>query len=301
MKERLSSKASTLKRIVKRDKQGIQMIDPLQIPESDTEIYGTNHSLFIEERPIRMEPLHDEQEKIIPDVFEQTGGFKIYKLFIGDFDESGNGLQRIINKLQQSQPEDVLEFHIASNGGLISELLELYNLCNTLFFGRVTTFVNHGYSAGGWAFLFGTDRCVYEHSDLMWHSYSGGAAGKRDDMITQLNHNDKRINKFLMGTLEPYFTKKELKKMNKGKDYWMGAEEALDRGLATHIMRNGAVETAQDYLEALYPKRKIAREKKEAKLIKKLTKEAKKVTKEAKKVEKKAKVKVKEEVGSSNE
>ncbi len=245
---------------------------PQPVPFDENTIYANNHSLFIEEQPIRMEPARDENGKIIEGLFEQAGGFSLYKLFIGDFEENGNGIQRIINALQNAHPEDVLELHISSHGGLVSELIELYNLVDTLFYKRVTTYCNFGYSAGALASLFGEDRIIYEHSDWMMHSYSGGFIGKRDDMLTHLEHEDKRISKFFNDIMTPYFTKKELKKMEGGKDFWMSAEEMLDRGIATHIMVKGLIITAVDYLEDIHPKRKVKREKAEKKAAKKALK-----------------------------
>jgi len=246
----------------------------LPVMPEDNAIHGEQHSLFWENRPHEMMPLGDEA----PGFFEEQKPFTLFKLFLGDFSEGGNGMQRIINKLQTAKPDDVLEFHISSHGGFVEELLELYNLCDTMFHKGVTTFVNYGYSAGGWAFLIGEERVVYEHSDLMFHSYSGGAYGKRDDMITHLEHSDKRINSFLMGTLAPYFSKKETKKMLKGKDYWLNSKQMLERGIATHIMVKGEVITAKDYLNPPKPKTK-KEQKAEIKALKKVMQAAEKAAK----------------------
>ena len=248
---------------------------PSLFPE-DNSIHGEHHSLFWENKPHEMLPLGDEA----PGFFEEQKPYTIFKLFLGDFGENGNGMQRIINKLQSAKPEDVLEFHISSHGGFVEELLELYNLCDTMFHGKVVTFVNFGYSAGGWAFLIGKERVVYEHSDLMFHSYSGGAYGKRDDMINHLEHSDKRINTFLLGTLEPYFTKKEIKKMNKGKDYWLNSTQMLERGIATHIMLKGKIVPADEFLNPKSEKEKA----KEAKALEKAIAKARKAAEAAAKV-----------------
>ena len=229
----------------------IQEMQEIQIPmipgPAEDAIYADNHSLFWEVIPGSLDPLEDENGPI-PKVFTKTESYTLYKLFVGDFDEHSNGMQKITHKLQKAKPQDILEFHISSNGGVVDELLELYNLVDSMFSSRTTTFVNYGYSAGGWAFLMGRDRVVYEHSDLMFHSYTGGSYGKREDMINQLEHNDKRINRFLMGSLKPYFTKKEIKKMNKGKDYWLDSKDMLERGIATHIIVKGEVTTREDYM-----------------------------------------------------
>ncbi len=275
----------------------IEEIPMMPVMPGENEVFAQNHSLFIDEKPVVMEPLRDEDQNIVEGFFEQTGGYKVYKLFLGEFSESGNGIQRIINKLQEANPEDILEFHVSSNGGSVDELIELYNLCDTLFYGRVTTFANHAYSAGAWSFLMGTDRVLYEHSSLMWHSYSGGFGGKRQDLMDHMKHEDSRLNVFLMGTLEKYFTKKEIKKMNKGKDFWINTKEACERGIATHVMTKGEVLTAEDYLQSIDPKfikaqkRKAKKEaKKEAKaLTKALTKATKSLSKPKEEIIKKTK------------
>ncbi len=231
----------------------------------DKTIFAENHSLFIEEKPSMMVPVKDENGNQIETLFEQTPSYTVNKLFLGAFDENGNGMHRIANRLQESSPNSTLEMHISSRGGYVHELIELYNLVNTVFHKNVVTYCNYGYSAGALAFLMGSDRVVYEHSDWMMHSYSGGFGGKRDDMITHLEHEDARLQKFFNQMMKPYFTKKELKKMQKGKDFWMGAEEMLKRGIATHIIIDGESMTAQDYLDKLYPKRKKKRLKREAK------------------------------------
>ena len=251
-------------------------LNPLNTPDDET-VFADNHSLFIDRRPMSMEPVHQEDGTQIDGIFEQVPAYTVYKLFIGEFMENGNGIQRILAKLQEAEPDDILEFHIASRGGVIDELLEIYNLCDTLFYGRVTTYCNYGYSAGAMAFLFGQERLIYEHSDWMMHSYSGGFGGKRQDLLDQMKHEDKKLARFFTDIISPYFTQKEIKKIQKGKDFWLNAEQMLERGIATHIMVHGALITAQDYLEAKDPSLKVARLKQEKKEKKKQAKELKKL------------------------
>ena len=82
----------------------------------------------------------------------------------------------------------------------------------------------------------------------MWHSYAGGFMGKRQDMLDHLEHEDKRLETFLMGTLHPYFNKTEIKKMNQGKDFWIDTKEACQRGICTHVAINGTLVTADAYI-----------------------------------------------------
>lgn len=260
-----------------RTSQGIPQ-EPVQ-PMEDTPntIESEFHTLFMEEIPVSFNQLILEDGPV-DDIFEKVGGYNIYKLFLGVFDDIGKGTQKLINKLQQSN-HTALELHISSEGGSFDELVEYYDVVSSYFSG-VTSFLSFGYSAGAIAFLFGEERVVYEHSSWMTHSYAGGAYGKRDDMLTQLKHSDDRIQKFFDKMLSPYFSKKEMKKMAQGKDYWMNSEQMLERGIATSIIIDGESLSAQEYLENLYPERKDKR----------LAKEAKKAAKKEKKENKTQKV-----------
>ncbi len=238
------------------------------VPQEDEKVIKTdNNTLFVEEKPPIFEPLIDhESNQPIPGIFEEHQGYTLYKLFLGDFMEESTGNHSIINKLQQGNPmTDVVELHISSYGGDMAELLELYNTLNSMYTETCSTFLNFGYSAGALAFLFGSERIVYEHSDWMIHSYSGGTFGKRDDMLTHIKHSDKMITKFFNKILGPYFTKKELRNINRGDDFWMDAEEMIKRGIATGIIIDGVYSTRDDYLDILDPKRVKKREKAEKK------------------------------------
>ena len=89
---------------------------PLNLPNDET-IYADNHTLFIERVPETQVPVYNENGEILEGYYKTEPGFTIYKLFIGEFLEAGNGVQRIISKLQEADPDDMLEFHISIRGG----------------------------------------------------------------------------------------------------------------------------------------------------------------------------------------
>ncbi len=265
--------------------------EPLIIPDDNPNIVESEfHTLFMEEVPVTFDQLFMEDGPV-EGIYEKSGGYNIYKLFIGGFADSGKGTQKIVNKLQQAQ-HTALELHISSEGGSFDEVVEYYDVISSYFSG-VTSFLSYGYSAGAIAFLFADDRIVYEHSSWMIHSYSGFMGGKRADMLDQIKHSDDRIQKFFERMLKPYFNRKELKKMAQGQDYWLNSEQMLERGIATSIIVNGERFTAQEHLENLYPKRKEKRLKKEATDKKKSEKAEKKAlkSKKAQKDKKKSKKK----------
>jgi len=243
-------------------------------------IESLNNTLYIEETPETFEQVQVEGE-FVDGLYSPVGGYKLYKLFVGDFEEDQTGMHDIINELQKGKPNDLLELHISSYGGDITELLNLYNIVNSMYKNNCDTFLNFGYSAGAIAFLLGANRTVFEHSNWMIHSYSGLIGGKRDDMLTYMNHQDQRLTNFFQKMLSPYFTKKEIKKISKGKDIWLDSEEMIERGIATGIIVEGEYYEREEYLDVLHPERVKKREKK-AKKLEKATKKDQKDQKDQK-------------------
>jgi ATP-dependent protease ClpP protease subunit len=90
----------------------------------------------------------------------------------------------------------------------------------------------------------------------MVHSWSGGYGGKRDDVLRHIEHEDKRLDKLTVDLLKPYFSKKEIRKIQSGKDFWLDHKEMLKRDIATHIMIDGEVKTAEEYIKNSKKKKK---------------------------------------------
>jgi ATP-dependent protease ClpP protease subunit len=106
------------------------------------------------------------------------------------------------------------------------------------------------------AFLMGTERIIYEHSDMMIHSYTGGAYGKRQDMLDQAIHQDKMLNTFFTKIYSQYFTKKEIKKLLKGQDFWLDTQDIIKRKICTGIVTDdGVYYTLKDYKKMLKGKK----------------------------------------------
>ena len=226
---------------------GLQPIGIEELEVSDNTIETSCHSLFIEDIPDKFE--HIPMEKDEPqNIYERIEGGKKYKLFIGNFESTPRENFRIFNKLQEAEPNSLLEIFISSDGGNFYEILDFYNVIKPKFF--VTTFLSRGYSAGSLMFLIGDDRIIYEHSDFMVHSYTSVTSGKRQDLLDRTYHQDKIITRFFNKVYKPYFTKKELKKIDKGQDFWMDSEEMLKRNIATGIiLDDGNYLTRDEYLK----------------------------------------------------
>lgn len=213
----------------------------------DNCIESDSHTLISKLYPAEMIPVESDNGPI-PGIYEQVAEYHIHKLFLNEFDdESKHGLHKIINRLQEAEPDDALEIHISGHGGYISEGIILFNLINSMYKTRSTGYLNYGYSMNALAFLFCNERIVFEHSEIMFHTYSAGFGGKRDDILSQIAHTDKHLQKFFHKVLTPYFKDKEIKAMGESKDYWLNSFEMLERNIATGIIMEGEYYSRKDF------------------------------------------------------
>ena len=140
--------------------------------------------------------------------------------------------------------------HIGSYGGAVSENVQLYNLINSMYSTRCTTYLNHGYSAGAMTFMMGQERIIYKHSDIMFHFFSGGNYGKGSDMIASITHSVKSISSYYKTVLKDYFTDEELELMvHHGKEFWMDSAMMMNKGIATSIIVDGKHLSSEEYFE----------------------------------------------------
>ena len=225
---------------------------------ADNVIESDSHTLISVDVPAEMVPVQNEDGNIIQGIYQDQPALTLHKLFLGDFDdESKHGVHKIINKLQESKQTDILELHISGHGGYISEGLSFFNVINSLFKDRSTAYLSYGYSMNALAFLFANERIVYEHSEIMFHTYSAGFGGKRDDILSQIEHTDKHLQKFFQKILSPYFDSEEVQAMGNSKDYWLNSHEMLVRGIATGIIMEGEYFTKDQYFEKFTTKGNI--------------------------------------------
>lgn len=203
--------------------------------DKKTQIKGTHHSMFVDK--------HIETKQN-------------YRIFVSKFSEDNNNLHDVWDTLLKAGKNDTLELRISSPGGYVTECQMFVNLAKNKFKGRTTTYIDsHASSAGAFTFSIGDKRVIYENSRLMYHNFSGGYDGNYQKMKDRIDFDKKHIIGFLTSTLKigkkGFLTKKELKKMVKGKEFWFDAKNMCERGIATHIVIDGEELTAKDYLKSL--------------------------------------------------
>lgn len=179
---------------------------------------------------------------------------KCYKLYIGNFDHNSSELDSLIFNLEKSGPNDFLEISIHSYGGLVYELQRLENIIKNIFPQRTRTILNPmGYSAGGFLFLMGDERLCFENSQIMLHNASGGFFGKFSDVKTNYEFEMNHLENYFQKVISPFLNKKEVTEFLNGKEYWFDTLEMCKRKICTHVIVNGDVIEAKEYIELMEP------------------------------------------------
>ncbi len=217
--------------------------------KKEKDISSEEHTLFIK---------HIPECKIVKNRIKKT--YKItpkhrhFTVYVGKFKEFKRGLHAVLNELRAASRDDILELRINSSGGLVNEGKQFYNLLQEKFYGRSIAYIdNHAYSMGALMFCMAKKRIIYSYSDIMFHNYSAGFAGKGGEIRSRIEHKDKILVDFFRSLIvsKGFLKKDEFESMLIGKDYWMGAKEMCERGIATHVVYKGEQIKAKKYLKIL--------------------------------------------------
>jgi len=144
----------------------------------------------------------------------------------------------ILKELQRESitEADRLEIHISCHGGDLDASVHFMNIVLLLFGANISTFItSHAYSAAAFIFMLGNQRFIYEEASIMLHIYSSGGWGKATENHNYYSHNTKKFKRLLKKYYGEFLTKKEFKKIMRGEDVYLDAEELVDKKIATNI------------------------------------------------------------------
>lgn len=217
--------------------------------KKNNDLYSEEHTLFVRYVPETRRIINRQRQQ-----FEIIPKYRIFIVYVEKFNELKRGLHAVLNELRTATKDDVLELRINSSGGLVNEGKQFYNLIQEKFYHRSVAYLdNKGYSMGALLFCMADRRVVYPYSDLMFHNYSSGLAGKGGEIMSRVEHKDKILIAFFKNIIveNGFLSEDEFQKMLIGKDYWMNAEQMCERGIATHVIVEGKEMKAKKYLKHL--------------------------------------------------
>lgn len=185
--------------------------------------------------------------------YQDTGVAPTYRLFMDDFMPTEGGQHhRVCNELLNAPEGAELEIRLHSNGGSVDAGCRLLNVMQNQFPGRTTGILeSKGYSMGAMVFSHCDQRIVSPYSRLMYHNYSTFVGGKGGEIKDTWDGIEGIIEDIFRPIVDKGFlTEDEYERLRDGKDFWMGAKELCERGIATHVNVDGTLKTAAEYLSA---------------------------------------------------
>lgn len=170
----------------------------------------------------------------IIDVFSRLIQDRI--IFIGEpiDDELANEVIAQMLYLDSKNSKEPINIYINTPGGHVSSGLAIYDVSNLIKAPIITTALGMCASMGVILLLMGNKRYATKHTRLMAHQPSGGAIGTASEIGITYDEIQK-YKKDLYNIIESKTNITNSEELFR-QDYWMSAEEALEKGFITKIL-----------------------------------------------------------------
>lgn len=178
---------------------------------------------------------------------------KHHILYVSEEIRQDNDLDEVLYALRQSGGDDILEMRINSPGGECPAGQKIVATVEELFGPErsISVMDPEAASMAVYLFLACGVRVVYPHSECMIHHYSMWVGGKGQEVGSRYESADKILKDYMKFWLSPHFSKKEIKQIINGSDFYVGSEEMCERGMATHVQVGPERITAKEYLQRI--------------------------------------------------
>lgn len=174
------------------------------------------------------------QNIAIIDVFSRLVQDRI--IFIGEpiDDDLANEVIAQMLYLDSKSTKDPINIYINSPGGVITSGLAVYDVSKLIKAPIITTAIGQCASMAVILFLMGEIRYATKHIRFMLHQPSGGVGGT----VTEIGITYKEIEKLKSDIYNIIKSRTKIQNPEElfKNDYWMGAEEALEKGILTKVL-----------------------------------------------------------------
>ena len=134
-----------------------------------------------------------------------------------------------ISTIQNATPNDVLHITINSPGGSLYTTTEILSAMAQTEAHIVTEITGECCSAATLIFLAGHEYVISDDATWMSHTATFGAYGVESNVYDNVVHSRKQIHKLMRKYYKNFLTEEELNLMLQGKEFWMDAEEIIER------------------------------------------------------------------------
>ncbi len=148
--------------------------------------------------------------------------------------------------LRQAGPEDVIYLHINSDGGQVDTTVQIIHAINS----TQATVVGcaEGSVASAAAFIFFACHAfqIADHCEFLIHNGRGGQVGKPNDNVSYAESHHKRIEGIVKRTVGKFFSKKDIKAVLNGREFFLTSEEVSERIAKTIEKHERKLEEQED-------------------------------------------------------
>lgn len=134
-----------------------------------------------------------------------------------------------VSAIQTATENDIIHIYINSPGGNLFTTTELLSAMLQSKAHIITEITGEACSAGMLLFLAGHEFMVSDDASAMCHGASYGAYGTQGQVHDNVMHSTKHLTKLAYKYYEGFLEPDEIERLLEGKEYWMEAEEIIER------------------------------------------------------------------------
>lgn len=169
-------------------------------------------------------------DKTIEGMHHEARPLSVQHNFYLDFAIDGvEPFYEFFSTLRQAGPEDVVFLHINSPGGSVATMTQIIGAITSSPCAVIGVAEGEVSSAAAMIFFSCHGFQVNDYSHFLIHNGMGGYIGKPNDNLAAAHSHQTRTDKWLKGVLSPFFSKKEIKDIREGKEFYLDSDDVLDR------------------------------------------------------------------------
>ena len=152
-----------------------------------------------------------------------------YDVYLGESFKNSHEYYKLFDMLTKAKPND--EFNIILNnfGGMVHTGAQMVNALRYTKAKVRTIVAGPVYSMASLLAVAVDDVTINDHTFLMFHHYSTWEMGKGSEVVAAVTNFEDYFAEFLIDTCDGFLTKSEMKRICKGEDIYIKAEEARQR------------------------------------------------------------------------
>lgn len=131
--------------------------------------------------------------------------------------------------LRHCGEDDVITLHINSEGGDAFTSIQLIRAMADCKGTLIASVEGRCMSAATLIFLTADQFVLSDHSVFMFHNYSGASFGKGGEMFDSITHERAWSRRLMETCYRDFLTQEEINAMMDGKDFWMDADQVVER------------------------------------------------------------------------